>query len=179
MQFKWCWHSGFKRTDMYSVVSFLAYQSFWCSNRAYFVTLTAYRWINIFICWIQVSLRFSAKFFGRKHVCFFHFLQQAPCNVGFLHFFFNNFTTLDSSIRGTKVNFSIFCFWFSKCGYGICSDQFYSSFHDFKSQGSKLVSCKHLSAGWSKIIMSCSDSASHYASSVMSKWCIFSLSTVS
>lgn len=109
------------------LLSFLAYQIFWRSNRAYFVTLTAYRWINIFICWIQVSLRFSAKFFWEKICLFFHFLQQAPCNVGFLHFFFNNFATLDSSIRGTKVNFSsIFCFWFSKCGYGICSDQFYS-----------------------------------------------------
>lgn len=102
---------------------------------------------------------FLQNFFGRKCL-FFHFLQQAPCNVGFLHFFFNNFATLDSSIRGTKVNFSsVFCFWFSKCGYGVCSDQFYSSVHDFKSQGSKLVSCKRLSAGWSKIIMSCSDSA--------------------
>lgn len=119
---KWCWHSGFKRTDMYSVVSFLAYQIFWCSNGAYFVTLTAYRWINsFFICWIQVSLRFSAKNFWENTCLFFHFLQQAPCNIGFLHFFFNNFATLDSYIRGTKVNFSSISlfFWFSKCGYGI------------------------------------------------------------
>lgn len=154
---KWCWHSGFKRTDMYSVVSFLACQIFWCSNGAYFVTLTAYYWINSFICWIQVSLRFSAKFFWENTCLFFHFLQQAPCNIGFLHFFFNNFATLDSYIRGTKVNFSsIFLFLIFKMWvWYICSDQFYSSFHDFKSQGSKLVSCKRLSAGWSKIMSYC------------------------
>lgn len=146
---KWCWYSGFKRTDMYYVVSFLAYQIFWCSNRAYFVTLTAYRWINsFFICWIQVSLRFSANFFWENTCLFFHFLQKAPCNIGFLHFFLI-ISTLDSYIRGTKVNFSsIFLFLIFKMWvWYICSDQFYSSFHDFKYQGSKLVSCKHLSAG--------------------------------
>lgn len=70
---------------------------------------------------------FLQNFFGRKYVCFFTFYSRLPVRLDFCIFFFNNFATLDSSIRGTKVNFSsIFCFSFSKCGYGICSDQFYS-----------------------------------------------------